>query len=207
MTFPEPDPRPGLPLFAARAGYTLADDVRRQLLARRVVLVHGPLDDAAAAETAATLMTLDASGDDRVVLRLIGADTSIDLGLMLMDVIAVLGVPVDVTAGGTITGGAVGVLAAGRHRTLAPHARLHLREPDGTVAGRAIEIERSLAAQAAQRDRFHARVAQFTGRQMAVVEEDWRASRFLEPSDAVVLGYADEVEQVGVHRADDETGA
>lgn len=207
MTFPEPDPRPDFPGFVPRAGTTLSDDVRRQLLARRVVLVHGPLDEAAAAETAATLMTLDASGDGRVVLRLIGADASVDLGLMLMDVIAVLGVPVDVTAGGTITGGAVGVLAVGRHRTLAPHARLHLREPDGTVAGRAIEIERALAAQAAQRDRFHARIAQATGRHQAVIEEDWRASRYLEPADAVVLGYADEVEQASPHRAGDETDA
>lgn len=188
-------------------GGSLSDDVHRQLLSRRIVLVHGPLDDAFAAETAATLMTLDASGDDRVVLRLMAADASIDLGLMLMDVMAVLGVPVDVTAGGSIAGGAVGILVAGRHRVLAPHARLHLREPDGTVAGRAVEIERALAAQAAQRDRFFARVAECSGRPQGVVEEDWRASRFLEPSDAVSLGYADEVEEAGARRAGGAAGA
>ena len=204
MTFPGIVPRPDPPPWTAG---TLSDDVRRQLLARRVVLVHGPLDDALAAETAATLMMLDASGDERVVLRLIGTDATIDLGLVLMDVVAVLGVPVDVTAGGTIAGGAVGVIAACRHRTLSTHACLQLREPDGTVAGRAVEIERALAAQAAQRDRFFARVAQCTGRPQVVVEEDWRASRYLEPADAVALGYADEVEQAGPHRAGAEAGA
>lgn len=185
---------------AILSGGSLSDDVHRQLLSRRIVLVHGPLDDASAAETAATLMTLDASGDDRVMLRLMAADASIDLGLMLMDVMAVLGVPVDVAAGGNIAGGAVGILVAGRHRVLAPHARLHLREPDGTVAGRAVEIERALAAQAAQRDRFFARVAECSGRPQPVVEEDWSSSRYLEPADAVALGYADEVEQAGAHR-------
>lgn len=185
---------------AILSGGSLSDDVHRQLLSRRIVLVHGPLDDASAAETAATLMTLDASGDDRVMLRLMAADASIDLGLMLMDVMAVLGVPVDVAAGGNIAGGAVGILVAGRHRVLAPHARLHLREPDGTVAGRAVEIERALAAQAAQRDRFFARVAECSGRPQSVVEEDWSSSRYLEPADAVALGYADEVEQAGAHR-------
>lgn len=179
----------------------LTDDVRHQLLARRVVLVHGVLDDTAAAETAATLMMLDASGDGRILLRLMGSDGSIDVGLMLMDVIGVIGVPVDVTAAGTIAGAAAGVLAAGRLRTLARHSRLHLREPDGTVAGRAVEIERALAAQAAQRDRFYERIAECTGRPVSAVEGDWRAGRYLEPADAVALGYADEVEQVPAQRA------
>lgn len=198
MTFPAPlpsemPPRPG----------SVSDDVRRQLLHRRVVLVHGPMDDTVVAETAATLMMLDATGDERVMIRLIGADAPVEQGLVLMDVIAVLGVPVDVVAGGGVAGGAVGVLASGRHRTLSPHARLHLREPDGTVAGRAVDIERALAARAAQRDRFLARVAACTGRPLPEVAEEWRASRYLEPSDAVALGYADAVEQAGAHRADD----
>jgi ATP-dependent Clp protease protease subunit len=159
------------------------------------------------AETAATLMMLDASGDNRVVLRLIAADGPIDHALVLMDVVGVLGVPVDVTAGGTIAGAAVGVLAIGRHRTLALHARLHLREPDGAVAGRAAEIERTLAAQAAQRERFFAWIARCTGRDKAAVESDWQASRYLEPADAVALGYADEVEEAGRHRAGADGGA
>lgn len=190
MTFP----------LAPPGGFS--DDVRRQLLARRVVLVHGELDDARAAEAAATLMMLDATGDERIALRLTGADGSIEHGLVLMDVIAVLGVPVDVVAAGTVAGGAVGVLAACRRRTLAAHARLHLREPDGTVAGRAVDIERALAAQASQRDRFYARIAASTGRPQSEVEDAWRSSRYLEPADAVTLGYADEVEEGAAHRAD-----
>ncbi len=204
MTFPGPLPRPDA---GPRVGGALSDEVRRELLSRRVVLVHGLLDDDLVAETAATLMMLDAAGDGRVDLRLIAADGSIDHGLVLMDVIGVLGVPVDVAAGGTVAGAAVGVLAAGRHRTLAPHARLHLREPDGTVAGRVVEIERTLAAQAAQRERFFGWIARCTGRDRAVVESDWQASRSLEPADAVALGYADEVEETGGHRAGGDDGA
>ena len=40
-----------------------------RLLAQRVVLLHGPLDDLSVTRVAAELMTLDAEGDDAVSLR------------------------------------------------------------------------------------------------------------------------------------------
>ncbi len=202
MTFPSPAPAPHGPEQPVAGGGAFSDDLRRQLLARRVVLVHGTLDDARTAEAAATLMMLDATGDERILLRLTGVDGPIEQGLVLMDVIGVVGVAVDVLAAGTVAGGAVGVLAVCRHRSLAAHARLHLHEPDGTVSGRAVDIERALAAQASQRDRFYARLAACTGRPQSDIEDGWRASRYLEPLDAVTLGYADEVEQSAAHRAD-----
>jgi ATP-dependent Clp protease, protease subunit len=178
-------------------GPSVGDEVRRALLARRVVLLHGTLDDAAVAEAAATLMMLDASGDERIVLRITGATATIDQALVLMDVMGVLGVPVDTAAAGTVAGGAVGVFSSGRSRLLAPHARLHLQEPDGSVAGRAVEIERALAAQTSQRDRYLERLAACTGRPRADVALEWGTGRFLEPADAVTLGYADGVEIAG----------
>ncbi len=194
MTFPASGSRPGRSELEGRTAGWLSDDVRRTLLARRVVLVHGTVDDALVAETAATLMMLDATGDERVLLRITGADASIEQGLVLMDVITVLGVPVDLVAAGTVAGGAVGVVAVARNRTLAAHATLHLREPDGAVAGRAVDIERTLAARAGQRDRFFAQIAESTGRPLATVQESWRAARYLGPVDAVALGYADDIE-------------
>jgi ATP-dependent Clp protease, protease subunit len=195
VTFPGPLRLPARADPVGNPGAGLSDDVARTLLTRRVVLVHGAIDDGLAAETAATLMMLDATGDGRILVRLTGADASIEVGLVLMDVVAVLGVPVDVAAAGTISGGAVGLLAVGRHRTLAGHATIHLREPDGTVAGRAADIERALAAQAARRDQFFARIAECTGRPHEVVRECWGAARYLGPADAVALGYADDIEE------------
>jgi ATP-dependent Clp protease, protease subunit len=184
------------PRFPAEPGGSLEDDVGRALLARRVVLVHGTIGEDAAARAAASLMMLDAAGDERIVLRLTGADSTIDIGLVLMDTIDALGVPVDTVGAGTLAGGAVGVFAAGRHRNLAQHARLHLREPDGSVAGRAVDIERAVAAQHAQRERFLSLLARATRRPMAHLVEEWSTDRFLEPADAVTLGYADAVETV-----------
>lgn len=87
----------------------------------------------------------------------------------------------------------MGVFAAGRHRKVAAHGTLHLREPQGAVSGRAADIQRELAARAALRKQFFARIAECTGRPLQVVQETWRAGRYLEPFDVVALGYADDV--------------
>ena len=42
----------------------LSDVLARRLLAQRVVLLHGPLDDLSATRVSAELMTLDAEGDE-----------------------------------------------------------------------------------------------------------------------------------------------
>jgi|GEM_PF-3435244 len=172
---------------------SLDDELDRAMLARRTVLLHGTLGDAPIARAAATLMMLDVSGDERIVVRLTSTRSTVDAGLVLMDTIEALGVPVDTFGLGTIAGGAIGVLASGRLRTLAPHSRLHLDEPDATVAGRAVDIERALAAHQAQRDRFTALLAARTGRPAAHLVAEWATERFLEPTDAVTLGYADGV--------------
>jgi ATP-dependent Clp protease, protease subunit len=69
----EPWPRfPGDPAPGAGTGFgpePLSDIVARRLLAQRVVLLNGPLDDFSVTRVAAELMTLDAEGDDPVTLR------------------------------------------------------------------------------------------------------------------------------------------
>lgn len=170
-------------------------DIGAALLARRMILVHGPVDGSRTAEVAASLMMLDATGDDRIVVRLTAADASVETGLTLMDTIGILGVPVDTVGAGIVAGGAVGVLAAGRRRTLAPHARLHLHEPEGSVAGRAVDIERQVAEQASRRDRFYDELSCSTGRPPGEIAAEWSSGRYLEAADAVTLGYADSLEQ------------
>lgn len=169
------------------------DDVRSALLARRVVLLSGALTAPSASELAATLLTLDATGDDRIELRLSTSGGPLDAALSVVDVIEVLGVPVHATALGTIEGGPVAVLAACERRAIAPHAVLRLREPDVQVAGTARDLERALAAQAAQRTSFLEHLARRTSRTVAELEMEWSRGAVLEAADAVALGYADEV--------------
>jgi ATP-dependent Clp protease protease subunit len=167
------------------------DDVSSALLERRVVLASGEVDAERASVLAATLLTLDATGDRRIELRLSSCRGPLDAALALIDVLDVLGVPVHAWALGTLEGGPVGVFASCEQRRIAAHGVLRLREPDVEVAGTASDLERALAAQGAQRRGFLAAVARRVGRPYAEVEAEWERGAFLEADDAVSLGYAD----------------
>jgi ATP-dependent Clp protease protease subunit len=166
-------------------------DLGAVLLERRVVLVSGEVDAARCSALAATLMTLDATGDARIELRLSSCRGPLDTALALLDVLDVLGVPVHGSALGSVEGGPVGVLATCTQRRIAPHAVLRLRVPDVEVSGTAADLERALAAQGAQRSGFLAVVADRVGRPYAEVEAEWARAAVLEAADAVSLGYAD----------------
>jgi len=69
------------------AAEPLSDVLARRLLAERVVLLHGTLDDLSVTRVAAELMTLDAQGDDPVTLRVDCGEAALAPALTLMDVI------------------------------------------------------------------------------------------------------------------------
>ena len=93
-----PDPAsvpPGAGLIGeGRGPEALSDVVARRLLAQRVVILHGPLDDFSVTRVSAELMTLDAGGDEPVTLRVDCGEAQLATALTLMDVIELMGVPV-----------------------------------------------------------------------------------------------------------------
>ena len=171
----------------------VGDWLAQSLFAKRVVQLSGPLDDRAATDLVAQLMTLDALGDDPVELRIDSASGTSGAALAVADVIDLLGVPVRAFASGRVHGPAVGVLAVCDHRTVSAHASLRLAEPAAEFSGTA----RQLGVQAAaHRDEWLALcgcVARATGRPVEEVAADARAGRFLTPDEAVRYGIVDEV--------------
>jgi ATP-dependent protease ClpP protease subunit len=90
-----------------------------------------------------------------------------------------------------VGGGAVGVLAAGSRRSIAPHARLHLRHPDTSATGRPGDIARTVDIQNALQGEFHRLLAERTGRPELEIEEEWSRGGYLDAPSAIALGYAD----------------
>ena len=146
------------PLVFPGTGPPFGDRVREQLLARRTVLLDGPIDLERATLVCAQLMTLDADGDDAVTLIVNSPGGPLDTVFSLLDTIALGGVP-------------------GRHerawarraappspswqpapgtRTAAPMARFSLRLADQAIDARppgAARRRGRRAAAAARRDR------------------------------------------------------
>jgi hypothetical protein len=120
------------------SGRDLADETARRLFERRTVMLTGPLDGEAATVVGASLMALDAEGDDPVTLLVNSPGGPVEAGVAVVDVLDLLGVPVEATCIGQAVGTAAVVVACatpGRRRA-APNARLSCAWPRARWRGR-----------------------------------------------------------------------
>jgi len=170
--------------------------LEEKLFERRIVLITGLLDDAAAAETAAALITLDARGDEPIELHLDSPDGTLEAAFVLIDTVDLLHARLRVHCRGQVGGSGIGVVAIARHRVASPHTRFRLAQPTTQFSGTPDQI----AAQSRQQQellwRFHARLAQVTGRPAEEIAEDMRRGRLLDAREALDYGLIDEIKAV-----------
>jgi ATP-dependent Clp protease protease subunit len=171
----------------------LPDWLRERLFLRRIVLVTGPLDDSVASETAAALMSLDAAGDAPIDLHVDSADGTLEAAFALVDVLDGLRAVVRVHCRGQVGGPVIGVVAAGDHRSAAPHARFRLAQPRSTFWGTPEQIEGQSRQRQALLWSLYARVAQVTGRPAEEIAEDMRRGRHLDAREALAYGLVGEI--------------
>jgi ATP-dependent Clp protease, protease subunit len=185
------EPRPNPAFAPARVWLDPAPDrpgLYDRLFGQRIVMAHGHLDDVAATQLSAQLLTLDAEGDDPIRLEVQNLTADLTAALTLMGVLDVVGVPVQARVAGQISGAALGVLAACDQRRAYPNAVFTLCEPkvefDGTMV--------ALAAREAQvremLDSLYVRLADVTGQEVDQIRDDARQYRILTVEDAVGYG-------------------
>jgi ATP-dependent Clp protease protease subunit len=163
------------------------------LLDRRIVLLSGTIDHQHASDAAATLMTLDALGDDPVELRLNAESDSLEVAFTLIDTIDVLGVRVNGTVASTVDGTVAGVLAVCSHRRIGTLGRIHLREPTAEFSGPATDLQRRATDMETRVGDYVRRLAEATGQPFEHVEADLRVGRHLSAETALAYGIVDEI--------------
>lgn len=167
--------------------------LRERMLAARVVLLSGFLDHEAANRAAVELMTLDATGDDPVRVRVDCSGGTTDAALVLVDVIDLLGVEVHTLCAGQAIGPAVAVVAVSDERSATENSRFRLVEPTVSFSGGPGQIESAAEAHSSRLEKLRERLAEATHQPLEVIDGDMRAGRYFDASQAKEYGLIDEI--------------
>lgn len=168
-----------------------------RLLAQRVILAHGRVDDPAATTLAAQLLTLDAEAIEPIHLHLRVSETEPQAAVTLIDVLDQMLAPVCATVLGEIGGASLAVLAAAPLRRAAPHATFRLVEPAGRLKPGINATAARLGAEADRRnallDILYGRIAARAGKTAGEIRRDAQQKRYLTAVEALEYGLADEI--------------
>ncbi|HUR47965.1 MAG TPA: ATP-dependent Clp protease proteolytic subunit [Acidimicrobiales bacterium] len=172
---------------------SMRDWLESELYQRRTIQLAGVLADEVGGRLAATLMTMDAEGDDAVEFRMTSQGGSIDAAFSLIDTIDLLGVPVRAVALGRVAGPAAFVFALCPVRFAAPSASLQLLEPNFAHTGRPDELVRASVSDQKRLDDLIERLVGVSGRARSEITADIRSGRVFTASEARQAGLVDEI--------------
>ncbi|MEU6172663.1 ATP-dependent Clp protease proteolytic subunit [Streptantibioticus parmotrematis] len=172
------------------------------LLARRVVMLGGPVDDASVNVLIAQLLRLDRDAPDREIQLCVNSPGGSFTALTaLHDTMRHLSCDVRTVCLGQAGPAAAVLLAAGRpgKRLVLPGAHITLQQPsyDEPLRGRASDLEVHAAELLRRRDRFEELLARYTGRPRSRVHADLEHTTVLDAQQAVTYGLVDRVAENG----------
>jgi ATP-dependent Clp protease, protease subunit len=194
---PESPRPPRLPVFYEPWDDAPPEDVLGQLLTRRVVLLTGTLDAAAADDTSARLLLLDQRSAEPISVHMSCPDGELDATLSLVATIDLIGAEVHAVAAGTVSGAAVGAFAATAKRRAHPHTTFLLFEPKADLRGGADQLAAAAEQHRHQLETLVAHIATACGRDATLVADDLRAGRLLTAADAVDYGLVHDLTSTG----------
>ena len=183
-----PAPQPILPSWLEPASISLERELADRLLAQRIILVDGRLDEALASHVTVQLLLLDAQGNDPVTMQLSSADADLEPALALAGAIDLISAPVHVVARGTVRGPAIGVLAAAKQREAQRHTLFVLSTPHFSGDGTADQLAVLADQHARQLARFRDLIARATGRSDDEIAADLEAGRVFSADEAKDYG-------------------
>jgi ATP-dependent Clp protease protease subunit len=162
-----------------------------RLLAKRIVLASGLLDDDAASRLSAQLLTLDAEGvkgSEPIRLELQNLQAELPAALTVMGILDVMHVPVHACVSGQISGPALGVLACCPRRSGYPNASFTLTEPRLEFGGTVTAITAREQQVTRMLDTLYYKLAEITEREVDDIRDDARRGRHLTTAQAIGYG-------------------
>lgn len=174
----------------------ITDQVRRELLEQRVVLLDGVLDDDNGTLIATQLMALaadDPAADIAFWIHSPGG--SVPSMLAIRDLMRLVPCDVSTLAIGLACSAGQFLLSAGTpgKRRALPHSRILMHQGSAGIGGTAVDIELQAADLRYTRDTVLGLIASDTGQSIERIFEDSLHDRWYSADDALAYGFIDEV--------------
>ena len=169
--------------------------VRDSLAEQRRILVSGPLEREAVTSLVAQLMAFDGSSSRDVEILISSPGGPVSDLLPVLDVFELMRAKVNVTAIGSVSGTAVGLVAAGTgERRAAPRARFSLRlDATESIHGSAQDLARHADQLNQQRSRYLVALSAATGQDEGVLMEEVDRGSGHTADEALAMGIIDTI--------------
>ena len=168
--------------------------LQEQLFSRRIILLSGYIDMAAANRAAAQLTLLDGSSDAPIQLHLSSPDADLAAALALIDTLEMVTAPVHVVVTGQVGGAALGVLSVADRRGAHAHATFRLVEPRAELSGgTADEVTEQVAHHNSMLLDLQDRLASATGRSIIEIATEMHRGKLLTAAEALEHGLIDHI--------------
>ncbi len=169
---------------------------REELLARRVVVLDGPLDDDNGTLLATQMLRLAATDDSAdIALWIHSPGGSVPAMLAIRDIMRLIPCEVSTLALGLACSAGQFLLSAGtpgRRRAL-PHARILMHQGSAGIGGSAADVELQADDLRHTRDTVLGLIAEDTGQPFDRIAADSARDRWYTAGEAVSYGFVDEI--------------
>jgi ATP-dependent Clp protease protease subunit len=173
-----------------------SQDVRTQMLHRRIVVLDGPLDDDNGTLLTTQILALAADDPDRdIVFWIHSPGGSVPAMLAIRDVIRLVPCDVSTVALGLACSAGQFLLSSGTRgkRYALPHARILMHQGSAGIGGSAVEVEVQANDLRHTRDTVLSLIAEDTGKPLDQVFTDSLHDRWYTSTEALEYGFIDHV--------------
>jgi ATP-dependent Clp protease protease subunit len=168
----------------------LADEVRRNLLKSRTVLLFGEITTELAQTTTAQLLALASASDEPIRVVIHSPGGHVESGDTIHDVIRFIRPEVKMIGTGWVAsaGALIFVAARPENRFALPNTRFLLHQPRGGLSGGAADIEIEADQIAAMRHRLNRIFAAATGQELAKLTRETERNFWMDARAAQAYG-------------------
>ena len=173
-----------------------AYDIYSRLLKERVIFLVGQINDNVANLVVAQLLFLESENPDKEIhLYINSPGGSISAGMAIYDTMQFIKPDVSTLCIGMAASMGAFLLQAGTKgkRFVLPNSTVMIHQPLGGFQGQATDIEIHAKYILSLRERLYELMAQHTGRSVEEIARDSERDKFLNATDAVEYGLADEM--------------